>query len=80
VKHTTQEVKSIVVSIMYEIDINSLHRIENSNELKLNAIGRIQFNTAKPLFFDRYDRNRNTGSIIFINPQTNETVGAGIII
>jgi sulfate adenylyltransferase subunit 1 len=32
------------------------------------------------LFFDKYSRNRNTGSVILIDEVTNETVGAGMII
>ena len=33
-----------------------------------------------PLFFDKYRRNRNTGSFILIDEATNETVAAGMII
>ena len=33
----------------------------------------------RPLFFDPYRRNRDTGSFILIDPLTNETVGAGMI-
>ena len=49
-------------------------------ELKLNAIGRIGIRTAKPIFVDSYKNNRSTGSIILIDAQTFETVGAGMII
>ena len=34
----------------------------------------------KPLFYDVYKKNRQTGSIIIIDEQTNETIGAGMII
>lgn len=80
VKHTTREVKAIVNEIMYEIDINTLHRNKEVNELKLNSIGRVKLRTANPLFCDSYTKNRNTGSLIIIDPQTFETVGAGMII
>lgn len=80
VKHTTREVKAIVNEIMYEIDINTLHRNQEVNELKLNSIGRVKLRTANPLFCDSYTKNRNTGSLIIIDPQTFETVGAGMII
>jgi sulfate adenylyltransferase subunit 1 len=36
--------------------------------------------TTRPLFFDSYRINRNTGSLILIDEATNETVGAGMII
>ena len=46
----------------------------------MNSIGRIKLRTAKPLFVDDYGRNRSTGSLILIDPQNNNTIGAGIII
>ena len=79
-KHTSQEVKSIVNQISYEIDINSLHRKENVDKLYLNSIGRISIRLASQVYVDRYERNRNTGSVILINPLTSETFGAGMII
>ena len=80
VKHTTNECKGLVKEIKYKININSLHRIEGINKLDLNDIGRISIRTSKPLFYDIYKKNRLTGSLILINEQTNETVGAGMII
>ena len=80
IKHTSNEVLGLVVEILYEIDINSLHRIEKISELKLNSIGRVKIRTSKPLFVDSYTKNRNTGSLILIDSQTYETVGAAMII
>jgi len=79
VKHTTQEVKAIVTDIDYEIDINTLHRKEEVTELGLNSIGRVKLRLAKPIFYDKYSQNRNTGSLIIIHPSTFETIGAGTI-
>ena len=79
-KHTTQELKVIITEIIHEIDINTLHKNENVQDIALNSIGRISIRTARPLYTDRYERNRATGSFILINPQTFETVGAGMII
>ena len=61
------------------MDINTLHRMEDEKEIGLNDIGRIAIRTTKPLFFDSYRRNRNTGSIILVDEATNETVAAGMI-
>ena len=36
--------------------------------------------TSKPIFYDSYKNNRQTGSLIIIDEQTNETIGAGMII
>ena len=79
VKHTTRESKAIVSEIKYEIDINTLHKKEDVSELKLNSIGRINIRTAYPLFIDRYKRLKNGGSVILIDPNNFETVGAGMI-
>ena len=80
IKHTSQNARCIIKEIKYRIDINTLHRIEDKKEIGLNDIGRIKIRTTRPLFFDSYTRNRNTGSIILINEATNETVAAGMII
>lgn len=80
VKHTSRDARCIVKDIKYKVDINSLHRLENDKEIKMNDIARISIRTTVPLFTDRYQRNRNTGSIILIDEGTNETVGAGMIL
>jgi len=79
IRHTTKEIKGIVKEIQYKIDINTLHRIPEVTSLGLNEIGRITIRTAQPLFFDSYQHNRATGSLILIDETTNETVGAGMI-
>ncbi|NEN22035.1 sulfate adenylyltransferase subunit CysN [Cryomorpha ignava] len=80
VKHTTRDVRCVVKDIKYKVNINNLHRLEDDKEIKLNDIARISIRTTKPLFYDRYSRNRITGSLILIDEGTNETVGAGMII
>ena len=80
VKHTTNECMAMVKELKYKVDINTLHRIEDINSLEMNDIGRITLRTSKPLFYDTYKRNRKTGSLIIIDEQTNETIGAGMII
>jgi sulfate adenylyltransferase subunit 1 len=79
-RHTSKEVKCLVKDIKYKMNINTLHKMEDDKEIKMNDIGRITVRTTAPLFFDRYTRNRNTGSVILIDEATNETVGAGMII
>jgi sulfate adenylyltransferase subunit 1 len=80
VRHTSQTARCIIKEVKYKMDINSLHRNEEDREIGLNDIGRITIRTTKPLFFDSYTRNRNTGSIILVDEATNETVAAGMII
>jgi len=58
--------------------VDTLHRDEVST-FELNDIGRVHLTTAQPIFFDRYQLNRETGSFILIDPHTNATVAAGMI-
>lgn len=78
-RHTTKEVKAIVKNVQYKVDVNTLHKIENDKTVRLNEISRIQLRVSGPLFYDRYDRNRITGSFILVDPFTNETVAAGML-
>ena len=80
VKHTSRDARCIIKEVVYRININTLHRDQEDKEIKMNDIGRIKIRTTQPLFFDKYNRNRITGSIIFIDEATNATVGAGMII
>ena len=80
VKHTTNDVRCIIKDVKYKVNINNLHRIEDDKTVNMNDIARITMRTTKPLFYDRYERNRNTGSLIIIDEATNETVGAGMIV
>lgn len=79
IRHTTKEAKVIVQEICYKVDINTLHKDEDTSGFTLNEIGRVKLRTASPLFYDSYNRNRHTGSFILIDPGTNETVAAGMI-
>ena len=80
IRHTSQTARCIIKEVKYKMDINTLHRMEDEKEIGLNDIGRITIRTTKPLFFDSYRRNRNTGSVILVDEATNETVAAGMVI
>tara|TARA_R110000850_G_scaffold117831_11_gene234486 strand:- start:570 stop:1859 length:1290 start_codon:yes stop_codon:yes gene_type:complete len=79
-RHTTNEVKAIVQDIRYKVNINTLHKIEDDKSFSFNEIGRVSIRTSAPLLYDSYRRNRQTGSFILIDSQTNETVAAGMIV
>ncbi|HYG51229.1 MAG TPA: sulfate adenylyltransferase, partial [Flavobacteriales bacterium] len=74
------EARCMVKNILYKVDINTLHKIEDDRNIKMNDIGRITLRTTVPLLNDKYYRNRVTGSFILIEEGTNETVAAGMII
>ncbi|MBF69556.1 MAG: sulfate adenylyltransferase subunit CysN [Crocinitomicaceae bacterium] len=80
VKHTSNEVRGIVKEVLYKIDINTLHRNVNDLKINCNDIARITIKLSQPLLVDKYNDNRSTGSLIIIDENTNNTVGAGMII
>ena len=77
-KHTTQLV-SARVSGPVRMDIHTLQS-EPAATLEMNEIGTVELETSKPLFFDSYERNRITGSLVLIDLDTNATVAAGMIV
>jgi hypothetical protein len=78
VKHATQRVAATVTEIVHRVDINTLAELA-ADRLQLNEVGRVRLETRKPLFFDSYQQNRGTGSLILIDPINNLTIGAGMI-
>lgn len=80
IRHTSKEARCIIKEIVYKMDINTLHKIEDDKTIELNDIGRIRFRTTAPLLYDPYSKNRQTGSFILVDEATNVTVGAGMLI
>ncbi len=78
-KHTTNTTRARIDMVRYKTDVNTLKK-SKVETLMLNEIGRAVFTTAKPLFFDPYQKNKNTGSFVLIDPLTNNTVAVGMII
>ena len=42
IKHTTRTGRALIKDIQYRLDVNSLHRDQDTKELALNEIGRVQ--------------------------------------
>ena len=78
-RHTSREVQAVIKEVKYKVNINTLHKIEDDLEFRMNDIGRISIRTSAPVIFDPYSKNRITGSFILIDAGTNETVAAGMI-
>src|SRR5579872_187508 len=78
-KHTTQLVPAEITALRFRIDVHTFAE-EPVSTLEMNEIGLAEIETAKPLFFDAYERNRITGSFILIDRETNATVAAGMIV
>ena len=79
VRQTTRDTLAVVRTINYRRNINTLEKEPGVAQVKMNDIAEVTIHTAQPLVFDDYRLNRITGSVIFIDPDTNETVGAGMI-
>jgi sulfate adenylyltransferase subunit 1 len=80
IKHTNQTVKASVTAIEHRINISTLEKEDGITELAMNDLGEIRLKTAKPLIYDGYAMNRLTGSFILIEPGTNATVAAGMLL
>ena len=78
-KHTTKSTKAMIDTVRYRVNIDSLSH-ESANALELNEIGRVVITANQPLFHDAYSKNRGTGSFILIDPLTNATSGAGMVL
>jgi sulfate adenylyltransferase large subunit len=79
IKHTSHQVRGVVRAINYRVDVNTLDKV-GAARLELNEIGEISVETHHPLYFDSYSTNRVTGAFIIIDPLSNETLGAGMIV
>ncbi|MCK3683126.1 sulfate adenylyltransferase subunit CysN [Maribellus sp. YY47] len=79
IKHANNTTKARIDDIRYKVDVNTLEK-SNIEKFKLNEIGRVVITTTKPLFFDPYKKNKQTGSFILIDPVTHNTCAVGMII
>jgi sulfate adenylyltransferase large subunit len=77
-KHLGRQLKLIATQIRYRVDVNQLTE-HAADHLEMNEIGSVEFEASQALYFDPYNRNRTTGSLILIDPLTNATVGAAMI-
>nr|ELR5230723.1 sulfate adenylyltransferase subunit CysN [Providencia rettgeri] len=67
-----------VENIQYQVDVKNLTQ-KVTTELPLNGIGLVEFSFDEPLLLENYQRNADTGGMIFIDRLTNVTVGAGLV-
>jgi len=68
-----------VTSVQYAVDVNTLEQ-KQVPTLGLNGIGVVRLELDRPVSFDPYRQNRETGSFILIDRYTNATVAAGMVI
>jgi len=80
IRHTTHETLAIIKEVHFKVNINTLENILDDKTVNMNDIAHISIKTLKPLKYDSYEENRTTGSLILIDENTFETVGAGMIV
>jgi sulfate adenylyltransferase subunit 1 len=80
VRINSNEAGCIVKSVNYRMNINTLENDFENTMINMNDIAYVTIRTSKPIFFDSYKKNNITGSMIFIDKGTNETVAAGMIV
>jgi bifunctional enzyme CysN/CysC len=74
----TATVTATIAPLKYRVNVDSLEHVA-ANKLELNEIGVCDLELSRPVAFDPYERNRDTGAFILIDRITNDTVGAGMI-
>jgi len=80
VRTSVAESVGFVQSVDYRLNINTLEHEEGVSSLKMNDIAVITVKTSTKLVVDEYALNRTTGAVIFIDLDSFETVGAGMIL
>jgi bifunctional enzyme CysN/CysC len=74
----SQLATATIAPLKYKLNVNTLEHVA-ATKLELNEIGVIDLELDRPVAFDPYEENRDTGGFILIDRITNETVGAGMI-
>ena len=67
-----------VTELKHQIDVNTHSKLA-AKTLALNEVGVCNISLARPVAFDPYADNRDTGAFILIDRYSNETVAAGMI-
>lgn len=79
IKQANNNTKARIDEIRYRVDVNTLEK-SSIEKFRLNEIGRVVITTTKPLYFDPYKKNKQTGAFILIDPVTHNTCAVGMII
>jgi bifunctional enzyme CysN/CysC len=74
----TNTVTASITEIKHQVNVNTMERLA-AKTLELNAIGACAIHLDRPIGFDPYTENRDTGGFILIDRISNATVGAGMI-
>jgi bifunctional enzyme CysN/CysC len=74
----TATVPATISELKHKVDVNTLEHLA-AKTLALNEVGYVNISTSRPIAFDPYTENRDTGGFILIDRFTNATAGCGMI-
>jgi bifunctional enzyme CysN/CysC len=74
----TSTASATISPLKYKVDVDSLAHLA-AEQLELNEIGVCELELDRPIAFDPYSQNRDTGGFVLIDRVTNATVGAGML-
>jgi len=71
-------VEATISPVKHKVDVETLQRVATS-KLELDEIGLCNLELDRPLAFDAYQENRDTGGFILVDRISHDTVGAGML-
>jgi bifunctional enzyme CysN/CysC len=71
-------VSATLATPKHKVNVNTLEQLP-ARQLELNEIGVCSITVDRPIAFDAYTENRETGGFILIDKLSNDTVGAGLL-
>ena len=74
----TNTVTATVTDIRHQLNVNTLEHMA-ARRLELNAIAVCKLSLDRPVAFDAYAANRDTGGFILIDRMSHRTAGAGML-
>ncbi len=74
----TTTVSATVAQPKYKVNVNTMEHLA-AKTLELNEIGIVNIGIDRPIPYDAYEDNSETGGFILIDRLTNNTIGAGLI-
>ena len=75
-QHNSRLVRSVVRSVEYKLDVNTLQQQPVEGGVKLNEVVKAVIKTASPLVYDSYEKLNINGCAILIDETSNSTVAA----
>lgn len=76
-KLATQEIECEIYSINKVVDATTLENTENANQAKTNDVAEVTIKTKKPVCFDEFKNNQNTGRFVIVDGY--DVSGGGIV-